>query len=204
MNILCPFFKDKCLGNECVMWKNEKCLVVSFMENVITPPSEEFQMPETVDFGVTGIREVEVPDEIKSATPEELAVELVAFAKKEFPDDENVRIYSISQMFWASKNVTRYGVPPEVQYKIQKAEMLAQKELEKEREIQEKERIEKEKEELPSLVGSCTDWAKEHGLKRVTKADVDAFLMEKNIEITPQTQRSLYAMTNVALRSKFQ
>jgi len=93
-------------------------------------------------------------------------------------------------------------MPPEIQLKIEKAEMLAQKELEKEREVKERETLEKEKTELPSLVSSCVDWAKDHGLKRITKADIDAFLLEKGIQILPQTQRALYAMANVEIKSK--
>ena len=80
--------------------------------------------------------------------------------------------------------------------------MLAQRQLENEREIKEREQLEREKAELPSLINSCIDWAREHGLKRVTKADIEAFLLEKNIEILPQTQRALYAMVNVQLKSK--
>jgi len=80
--------------------------------------------------------------------------------------------------------------------------MLAQKQFDAEREVKNKEQLEKEKTELPSLVSSCVDWAKDHGLKRVTQADVDAFLLDKNIELLPQTKRSLYAMANVAIKSK--
>ncbi len=67
MNIFCPFFKDRCKGNECVMWKDEKCLIISFMENCITPPEEEVEELERIGREMRGIREMEVPDEIKSA-----------------------------------------------------------------------------------------------------------------------------------------
>jgi len=213
MNIFCPFFKDKCKGNECVMWKDVKCLIISFMEHLIIPLEEEFEEREPIDLEIERIRETEVPDEIKSATPEELAAELIAFTKKEFPDEERIWIRNIAQLFWRTKNVSRWDIPPEIQLKIEKAEMLARRELDNEREIKEKEilereeaelyeRLEKEKAELPSLVSSCVDWARERGFKRITKADVEAFLLNNNIEILPQTQRSLYAMANVELRSK--
>ena len=197
----CPFFKKKCLGNQCVMWKDETCLVVSFMENFVGQPPAEFERPEPLGFEME-TREVEVPTEIKLATPEELAAKLVDFAKKEFPDEDRIWIRNVAQLFWGSKKVSRYGMPPEIQLKIEKAEILAQKQLEKEGEVKEREILEKEKVELPSLVSSCVDWAKDHGLKRITKADIDAFLLEKDIEILPQTQRSLYAMANVEIKSK--
>ena len=93
-------------------------------------------------------------------------------------------------------------MPSEIQLKIEKAEMLAQKQFETERDVKEREQLEKEKMGLPTLVGSCIDWAKDHGLKRVTQADVDAFLLDKNIDILSQTKRSLYAMANVSIKSK--
>lgn len=200
----CPFFKKKCLGNQCVMWKDETCLVVSFMENFMSQLPEEFERPEPLThLGFESeTREMEVPTEIKLATPEELAAKLIDFAKKEFPDEDRIWRRNVAQLFWGSKNVSRYGMPPEIQLKVGKVEMLAQKELEKEREVKERENLEKEKTELPSLVSSCVDWAKDHGLKRITKADIDAFLLKKDIQILPQTQRDLYAIANVEIKSK--
>ena len=204
MNIFCPLIREKCKGNECVMWIDEKCLVITFMKNFVQPPEEEFEerVSLPISYKHEEISVKEIPEEIKSATPEELAAELISFAKKEFPDEERIWIRNIASLFWRSKNLERWGLPPEIQLKIEKAEMLAQKQLDTERDIKEREQLEKEKAELPSLVNLCVDWVKEHGLKRVTKADVEAFLLEKNIEILPQTQRALYAMVNVQLKSK--
>jgi len=102
MNNQCPFFKKKCLGNQCVMWKDETCLVVSFMENFVSQPPEEFERPEPLGFE-TETREVEVPTEIKLATPEELAAKLVDFAKKEFPDEDRIWIRNVAQLFGVLK-----------------------------------------------------------------------------------------------------
>lgn len=204
--MFCPLIREKCKGNKCVLWKDEKCLVITFMESFVRPPEEEFEehvpVPIPSSYGYEEISRGEIPEEIKSATPEELAAELLSFAKKEFPEEERIWIRDIATLFWRSKNLERWGLPPEVQLKIEKAEMLAQKQLDSEREIKEREQLEKERAELPSLINSCVDWAKERGLKRVTKADIEAFLLEKNIEILPQTQRALYAMVNVQLKTK--
>lgn len=201
MKILCPFFKDECKGNECAMWKDEKCLIISFMEHIVTVP-EEFEERAPIIPEIGGMREVEIPDEIKSATPEELAVELISFVKKELSGEERMFVRKVSQLFWGDKNVERWRMPPEIRLKMEKAEMLSQKQLDTEREIKEREQLEKEKTGLSSLVNLCVDWAKERGLKRVTQADVEAFLMEKNVEILRQTRKSLYALVNVKLRSK--
>jgi hypothetical protein len=170
------------------------------------PEGEDEEMDENEEKGQINIgfeRPVsEVPSEIKFATAEELAAQMIDFAKKEFPDEERVYIRSVSQLFWGQKNISKWNMPPEIQFKIEKAEMLAQKKLDVEKEFKNKSQLEKEKTELPSLVSSCVDWAKDHGLKRITQADVDAFLLEKNIELMSQTKRSLYAMANVTIRSK--
>ncbi|MCX6818525.1 MAG: hypothetical protein NT129_00815 [Candidatus Aenigmarchaeota archaeon] len=176
------------------MWKDEDCLIISFMENSVNKPSEIPLSFETEE------REMEIPTEIKLATPEELAVKMIDFARREFPDKERIYINNISQLFWGQKNIDRYGAPPDIQLKIQKAEFLAQKKLDEEREIERNETLEKEKNEMPSLVSSCVDWAKGNGLKRITQSDVVAFLLENGIRILPQTQRAVYAMANVAIK----
>jgi len=175
--------------------------IANILESDRAVPEGAYKEGEPIDVGL-GRREVEVPSEIKFATAEELAAKLIDFAKKEFPDDKRIYIRSVSQLFWGQKNISKWDMPPEIQLKIEKTEILAQKQMDAEREVKEKEQLEKEKTELHSLVSSCVDWAKDHGLKRITQADVDAFLLEKNIEILPQTKRALYAMANVAIKSK--
>jgi hypothetical protein len=145
------------------------------------------------------IIEEEISNKIKSSTPEELAAELISFAKKEFPDQEDERrvpIHIITGDFWRSKNIERWYLPADIKLKIKKAELLAQKQLEGEREV-------KEKEKMLSLVNPCVDWAKEHGLKKVTEADVIAFLLEREIDLSPRTKkRSLQALVNNIIKSK--
>ncbi len=208
MNAFCPFINDKCRGNKCVMWEDNGCVIVNFMKSftelsegdVILPVVEEDNR--TPDLYSELKREANIPEEIKTASPEELAAELVSFIKTEFPEAKRTRVRDISIIFWEIKNVERWGIPPDIRLKLEKAEMLAKRQLEEEKELKEKEQLEREKAKLPSLVNSCIEWAEEHDLKRVTKTDVEAFLIEKNVDILPQTQRALYAMVNVKLKSK--
>jgi len=68
---------------------------------------------------------------------------------------------------------------------IENAEILAQKQLESEKLL------------LLSLVNPCVDWAKEHNLKKVTETDVDAFLLDRDIDLSPRIKRrSLRALIN--------
>ena len=34
MMTFCPFFNAECKGNQCVMWSNEECLIVGFLERL--------------------------------------------------------------------------------------------------------------------------------------------------------------------------
>jgi len=135
-------------------------------------------------------------DKIRSSSSEELAAELISFAEKEFPDqgyEKRVPIQRITDLFWRSKKIQKWGLPADIGLKIEKAEILAQKQLERERDV-------KEKEILSSLISPCVDWAKEHDLKKITEAHVDAFLLKTNIVALPRTKkRSLYALVNTKL-----
>lgn len=163
---------------------------------------EDNNIPEGLDFNIQE-RVSEVPSEIKFAKAEELAAKMVDFAKREFPDEDRININRVSHLFWSNIKVTnKWNMPAEIQLKIEKAELLAKKQYDYEVELKTKEQLEKEKIELPSLVSSCVDWAKYNGLKRVTQADVGAFLFNKNIEILPETKKSLYQLANVRIKSK--
>ena len=199
MNTFCPFFKETCRGNECVIFRNEECLFVSFLQIVSEGvPSEEI-IERRIEFQR---EEVEVPAWMKTRTPEELAVEMLEFKKKEFPENENLGFHTISNFFWKSKGIERYAMPSDIELKVERANILAQREILKEEEKQKKEQWEKEKEELPSLVSQCIDWARTNGLKRLTLGDIDAYIMERNLDILRETRRALYAMANVKLKSK--
>lgn len=207
INTFCPFLKEKCKGNECVMWKNEECVLVSFLEHVQegVPLSEE-GMP-TLEEGIERSpiilhrEEAEVPDWIKKRTPEELAVEMLEFMNKEFPEDEGFSFHTASRYFWENKGVQEFLMPSEARLKIQRAEFLAQREIKRKAEAERKRKLKEEKDEIPSLVGQCVDWAKDNSLKKVTLADVDSFLFEKDLELMPETKRILYAMANVKLKA---
>jgi len=201
MNTFCPFFKETCKGNECVMWRDEACLIVSFLQIASEGVPSPEQIMETSRIEIHR-EEAEVPDWIKTRTAEELAVEILEFQKKEFSEDENLGFHTISNFFWKSKGIERYLMPSDIELKVERANILARREILKETETQKRERLGKEKEELPSLTSHCIDWARTNGLKRLTLADIDAYIMERNLDILRETRRALYAMANVQLKSK--
>jgi len=208
MKTLCPFFKENCHGNECVMWRNEECVLVSFLQHM----SEGVELPEEgIPSSEEGMarsgtilngEEKEAPKWLKTSTPEEIAVEILDFKKQEFPEEDYFGFHSISHYYWSSKGIEKFCMPPEIQIKMEKAEMLADREIRKDEENQRKERLEKEKEELPSLVSQCVDFARMNGLKRLTLSDVDSFIMDKDLDLMHETKRAVYAKANVILKSR--
>ena len=148
------------------------------------------------------ITEQVIPEEIKMATDESLAREIIDFIKKEFPDNEKVWIRNISQLFWSQKNLSKFATSPEIQLKMEKAEMLAQKQIDSEKEAMKKVRFEEEKIMLPQLVLDCVRWAKEQGLKKITLSDLGAFLLEKGIEVLPGTEKAIYSRANVSIKTR--
>jgi len=208
MNSFCPFFNDQCHGNECVMWRNESCLIVSMLDLIIEGSSEkpqdellteEERMPISTHHSIYE----ETPECLKDATPEELALEMIEFGKKEFPDEEGRSgFYRTSHFFWESKGVSRFSLSPKDRLKMERANFLADKEITKQEAEQKRQKLEQEKEELPSLVSQCVDWARMKGLKRLTLTDIDAFLFDKELSVMKETKRVMQSLVNSQLKSK--
>jgi len=156
MDNLCPFFKEKCHGNECIMWENEECLIASFLKHISEVPEEGLPSTE-VESEKSGMilhrEEAEVPKWLKTSTPEELAVEILEFREKEFPEEEEKpSFHTLSRFYWQNKGVERFFLPAEAQLKIERANYLAERQMTKDEDAKKKKRLAEEKEELPSLV----------------------------------------------------
>lgn len=146
-----------------------------------------------------------VPQEIIDASPEALADEFIQFAKNEtmFSYEESTWIGSTFRYFWSTKGVIgeNWNLPPDIQMKFSRIKDIAFKKLSAEREAIRQNEIEKEKTNLPNLITKCTEWANEHGLKKLTLADVDAFLLGRNLRLHSENRRSLWALANVEVKS---
>jgi hypothetical protein len=190
MNAFCPFFRGSCKGDECVMFRSEECVIVSFLEGIISGEEAEETYEESV--------RTEVPKWLKEKTPEEILVEVLDFRKKEFPEEKS-RPWRLLDFFWKSKNISHhYSMPNEIQMKMEKVNYL----LEKEDERLKRQRLEEEKKKLPSLVSECVDWAQASDLKTLLLRDVDTYIMEKDIDILNETKKSLWTLANTKLKSK--
>jgi hypothetical protein len=45
------------------------------------------------------------------------------------------------------------------------------------------------------------DYARINGLKKLTRADVDTYILEKDLDILQETERAIYAMANFKLKT---
>jgi len=210
MDKFCPLIKDKCKDKECVMWEGDFCYVVVFVANLSMHYGLKYDAGrdvETISKKFDGSEE-DMPEEIlaelKSSTAEELALELYNFIKKETAQGENPPYLDrlVVQAFWESKKVKEHLLSKDMQLKVYKAESLAQKRISDEYEAIMRERLVEEKKSLPSLAEACVTWARQNGLKSVTRSDFELFLSEKNIEMLSETKRLLYCKTNVELKAR--
>ena len=202
INTFCPLTRDECKGNECVMWKDEKCILVSFLEKFGHQYDEILSSPLAETEILDDEEKPKVPDWIKNKTVEEIAIEILDYIKIEFPERIDYFASRYINQFWSAREIHQYSMPQEIVLKMQKVTFMAENEFRKQCGEERKQKIQNEKAELPSLVGQCLDWARINGLTRITVADVETFMIEKDIELLPETKRALYAMSNFKLKSK--
>jgi hypothetical protein len=262
---LCPFFKDICKGNQCMMWKDDNCLFTIFLQGGLFADEQEEEGIISVSDGISGHS---IPEYFKSISAEDIASECIEFIRKEFPESTH-RPFGVFDLFLQSKGLDRsYGIPLEINLKVSKARILVEQEnsklfdeeqrvrIEKEKselpslvdrfnywledkelnkvrlidvnrfatennldllsgtirdiydisqsrmEEKHKQKILKEKKEIPNVVDQCVDWARTTGLKTVSKSDIETFVIEKQYELTKETQKSVYALVNTKLKSK--
>lgn len=58
----------------------------------------------------------------------------------------------------------------------------------------------REKQQLPKLAEDCVKWAEENRLTKVTKANVDYFVISKGIQLSKFSKDALYNEVNFKLR----
>jgi hypothetical protein len=63
-------------------------------------------------------------------------------------------------------------------------------------------RVKKEQEELSTYTEMCVQWAKERGLNRMTKSDMNAFLANNYLILLQETMDSLWSRVNFELKTK--
>lgn len=207
MSELCPFFKDECHGNQCKMWKDEECLIVKFLRGFQSATTEEPEEGINLETGTPVRANPPVPKWLKTATAESIAKDILEFKDEQFPNGNDDNSFgfgmssSITRLFWSKKGVQTYWLPPEIQCKIEQADMMVNIQIRKEEDDKRRQRLSTEKEELPSLVGQCADWARLNDLKKLTQGEVESFVQEKELDLLHETIRLLWIRVNLALKT---
>ncbi|MCW4050563.1 MAG: hypothetical protein NWE89_12595 [Candidatus Bathyarchaeota archaeon] len=186
------------------MWLDENCMVVNFLQKIQTAiPSEEDIESGQIEY-YPEISPREVPDYLKTISPQDLASEYVTFIQTEFPDPEIQPSYNMFDLFLRSKGLDeRFGLPFEIEMKISKARALFSMEQEKEREQERQTRMELERAELPSYVDRFGDWLFERGLDKARLVDVRRFTSEYELDLLADTERDILEKMQLRLENQY-
>ncbi len=192
---LCPFFKTDCYRDKCVMWKNG-CLITIFLDKFQLETTEAEIQPENDQ---ETSEKSQFKDWLEKATPANIAEEIIEFKNQHF-SNERVSSFDLTRLFWTDKELDNWEIPAKVQLKIEQANLKVQQKLDEIEEAKNRKRLAEEKQKLSTLIKECIDWTNQAGLKKLTLADVDAFILDKNLDIMFETRRALYSKVNIKLK----
>jgi hypothetical protein len=195
-NDFCPLIKEQCKRQGCMFWVGK-----SADERVEKEGCSLNLFAQALSQAIESALESEALESKKETiqlkeTEEELASELSAFIRKEFPEQESEHFlpHKATRLFWLQKGVDPniFALDTAARLKMEKAEMLALERMNKER-------FQKEKEMLPELTEKCIQWARKQGLKKVTKSNLSFFLSENELKVSQMTKDILYNKVNLEL-----
>jgi len=145
---------------------------------------------------IENVDEEEIMEQFDKKSAEEWAKELNQYIIKEFPNAKSWDIDRISETFWESKGFDEsIKLDTKDKMKMDMVKDIVRKQ-------QEDIIREREKQELPKIIEECIKWAKENGLKKLTKASLKAFLSEKEIYLSSVGENALYYKVNLELSKK--
>ena len=129
IEVFCPLLKDTCREKECVMFRNEKCVISSFLEGY----QKDKQSAEADEISFENVtkeyakiadsEERETPGWLKDRDYEDIGKEIMEFAKKEYPQGE-IDPDLLCNLFWTTKGIEKYNVPASIRTKMRKAESI--------------------------------------------------------------------------------
>ena len=186
----CPIIREKCKGNECVMWSDEECTIVNFFgQPIYTEIDDEYEGGEIES------PTQEIPSWVNSASSEDIVNEYITFLQREFPDTESY--YGYWSLFLDKIGCNSYGLPTELAMKFQKARILKDIEEEKLRNAKLDERRERESYQIDSWVDQYFDYMKSRNYPKVRQNDVYSFVRNRNLDILSETKREIYDLAKV-------
>ncbi len=129
IEVFCPLLKDTCREKECVMFRNEKCVIASFLE--VYQKDKWSAEADAISFEnvtkeyakIADSEEGETPGWLKDRDHEDIGKEIMEFAKKEYPQGE-IDPDLLCNLFWTTKGIEKYNVPATIRTKMRKAESI--------------------------------------------------------------------------------
>jgi hypothetical protein len=170
------------------MWKEDVCCIANFLQTF------GFSNEEVDE---TEYRAPECPEWLQEMTAEQIGQDVFKFGKEEFPEDPFFS-QTAGYHYWQNKGIQISAMPADIQLKIEKAERLTNNLQKKEKE----ERIRQERQQLPSLVKDCVDWAKSNEIKPLLVRDVNTFALENELDLLRETIGALCSMANTRLKKE--
>jgi len=133
---------------------------------------------------------------LKEKTDEQLANELVEFSVKQFGEIRNPRAFQHHFYdYWKANEIDITKLPADLKGKISKIQ-------EKAVNIMERSIREEQQNKIAGFVDMCLKWAQENGIAKVTLADIDGAVAEKNIVLLPDIRRMCQSRVNNALKTQ--
>lgn len=186
------------IGRMSLAWREGNCL------HVYTKQADWWEEETSLEDALRGALSVstrgygegsdeQIRESLKAQPAEQLAHELTELMRQEFPNAEPWGVSSIAGSFWQKKGfVYPYTKDPDIDLKMKKVEALSRQALEEERAA-------RDRDLLPALIDACVEWARDRGLKKVTKSNVDYFLSDKKQSISKGSRDALYNEVNFGL-----
>lgn len=187
----CPIIKDKCKKEECKFWISEDCVMVHFFESQVIEfinKSEAMQ-----ELSEKRKKKEENYSFLEEGSEEDLSKELVEYALKEVPNEKYLSHF-VKNMFWKIKGIeSTYDLPSQLKLKVERVENKA--ETQKRQEVEKQEKL-----KLDTIIEDCLKWAKENGATKLTKSDVNAYVMDSEKSLTQASKDILYSKVNMRLK----
>lgn len=170
-----------------MFWKEELCVLVNYLETNSVMPSFITEKEKEEEDKINKF------EWIKTLSIKESAKELIKF-KDEISPKSYWLDTNIIRLFWQKKGLNSiYNLSSEEQLKINTIESEAKI-------IIDNNRDKKEKEKLEFLIKNCYSWAKINKSTKLTKADINAFLVENSEELSTDNKGVLYSKVNMKLK----
>ena len=191
----CPLINAVCKEDECSFWADDYCVIYLYLGERLGIVIKLREGEETQDYE-------EILRQLENITAEELANEYLEIYNEKKQQSEYPISYEVHDFFRYDKGIDTYSLPIELREKTNQVAVIVRAILKEQRLAKIREKTSQERAIIPELVEQLMEWAETYEFKSVRLKDVQAFLIEREIELTDTNLRFLQAKTNTLLKAK--